>query len=134
MKRQEGREEARQRGEGERRDGPKTCGTREGARVGCPSTAERADEETPVEASKRGLRRVARRERVSIGAGIGGKGDSGARGRGGFVGRGGTSGAGSGGKSGSGIGRGIGIVCGMIGCGLGSCTNTHLATSETAER
>jgi hypothetical protein len=35
-----------------------------GARVGCPLTAERPDEETPVEASKRGLRRVARRERV----------------------------------------------------------------------
>ncbi len=76
----------------------------------------------------------ARRGGVASGAGVGGKGGSGARMQGRFVGRGGTSGTRSGGKGGSGTGRGIGFVGGIIGFGRGSWTNTHLATSETAER
>jgi hypothetical protein len=105
-----------------------------GARVGCPPTEERADKETPAEASNRGLRRVARWGEMASGAGGGSEGRSGARRQGEVVGWGGTSGTGSGGKGGRGGGRGIGFVGRMIGCGRGSWTSTHLATSETAER
>jgi hypothetical protein len=72
-------------------------------------TEERADKETPAEASNRGFRRVARWGGAASGAGGGSEGSSGG-------------------------GRGTEFGGRMRGCGRGSWTSTHLATSETAER
>ncbi len=102
----------------------------------CPSTEERADEETPEEASKRGLRRRVTicRGGVTGGAGGSGRGGGAAARRGGFGGARGTSETGSGGKVGSVAGSRSGVVGGKVWRGWGRWITTRLATSETAER
>jgi hypothetical protein len=106
------------------------------ARVVCPSTEERADEETPAEASKRELRRRVTICRGGVTGGVGGtgRGSGAAARRGGFGVARGTSGTGSGGKVGSGAGRRSGVVGGKGWRGWGRWITTHLATLETAER